>query len=688
MHITLRLKVILLFGACLLGLASALIMASIDQMRALGSQAQERTAQELRASINARLGDSVRFQASGIQAFFEQTHEAAERGAEEVQRTLELAQDAGLDAERVRRLLTRQIRAVVDRDPALLSVYLVFVENALDGRDADFAGRTDLGSNERGRFAPVWFRHPGKDYELVNMAEQTLQASQPGAPARQWFDCPLQRAGACLLEPYLDAVSGTPLLSTSLTVPVRRNGKVVAVLGVDILLDQLQALADKARAELPEAQVMLASAQGTLAAYTEDAAQLGQPWKAERWAQTDEFQAEQRFAPITGAALWQVGVKMPASAAFAPVAQLRDELDLQLQQAIGWQLLYGLLAVALALLILALASRSVVQPLRHLARMVEALADGGGDLSRRLDDTRNDEMGAVSRVLNRFLGALQSIMSSLRQSLDTLDQAAERSAAGAAGNLAATERQRADIDQVAHAMRQVSASAHDIEYNTASAVDTTASMQQAIDEGTPLIERTVAIVEQQGQDLQRTAQQVVALSQKSGRISVVLRLIRDIAEQTNLLALNAAIEAARAGEYGRGFAVVADEVRNLAQRTQGSIQEIDEIIGALHGDTQALVDSMQINQQRVGEAQGLFDELLESLYGIGRGVEALAGMSAQIATAAREQATVVDSVDSALGRVRQVSDELTDSVRAAALETRVVQEQVSQQAQVLRRFHC
>ena len=688
MHITLRLKVIVLFGACLLGLAGALITASIGQMRALGSQAQERTAQELRASINARLSDSVRFQAAGIQAFFERTQDAAERGAEEVQRMLELAQDAGLDAERVRRQLTRQIRAVVDRDPALLSVYLVFADDALDGRDADFAGRTDLGSNERGRFAPVWFRHPGKDYELVNMAEQTLQANQPGAPARQWFDCPMQSAGACLLEPYLDAVSGTPLLSTSLTVPVRSNGKVVAVLGVDILLDQLQALADKARAALPEAEVMLASAQGNLAAYTEDAAQLGQPWQAERWTQADDFQAEQRFAPIASAAPWRVGVKVPASAVFAPVEQLRDELDLQLQQAIGWQLLYGLLAAALALLILALASRSVVQPLRRLARMVEALADGGGDLSRRLDDTRNDEMGAVSRMLNRFLGSLQGIMSSLRQSLDTLDQAAERSAAGAAGNLAATERQRTDIDQVALAMRQVSAAAHDIEHNTASAVDTTAAMLQAIEEGTPLIERTVAIVEQQGQDLQHTAQQVVALSHKSGRISVVLRLIRDIAEQTNLLALNAAIEAARAGEYGRGFAVVADEVRSLAQRTQGSIQEIDEIIGALQGDTQALVDSMQVNQRRVGEAQALFGELLESLYGIGRGVDALAGMSAQIATAAREQAVVVDSVDTALERVRQVSDEVTDSVRAAALETRIVQEQVSQQAQVLRRFQC
>lgn len=685
MQLTLRVKVVMLVGACLLGLAAALMAVSLDKMQQLSEQARERASTDLKASIGARLDDSVQFQAASIQTFFAQTLMSAEQGAGEVQRTLALAEQGGMDVSLLREHLTRQIRAVVDRDPTLLSVYLVFLDDALDGRDAEFAGRSELGSNEHGRFAPVWFRHPGKDFELVNVSEKTMQQA---ASLRQWFDCPIETGQACMLEPYLDDVSGTPLLSVSMTVPVKRGGKVVAVLGVDILLDQLQALAQKAQAALPgtQAQVAVSSAGDKLAAFTEDAARLGQPWQADNWAAGEDFQAQQRFSPIASAAPWQVRVKLPANEAYAPIAVLRDEMGQQLQQAIGQQLAYGSLAIVLALLIVALAARSIVHPLRRLTQTVETLAEGEGDLSRRLDYDRDDELGAVSRVVNRFLSTLQTIMSGLRQSLDTLHAAARRSAEGADATLQSTQRQRADIDQVVSAMHQVNGAAHEIEQSTAVAAQTTARMMQAIDEGTPLIDRTVAIVAQQGQDLQRTAQQVAALSEKSERINVVLRLIRDIAEQTNLLALNAAIEAARAGEYGRGFAVVAEEVRNLAQRTQGSIEEIHGIIAALQGETQGLVATMQSNQRLVGEAETMFGELLESLYGIGRGVFELSEMSGQLAGSAHEQVQVIDTMDTALGRIRLVSDELADNARAAAQETLIVQGQVTQQAQVLARF--
>ena len=164
MQLTLRFKVVMLVAACLLGWAAALMAVSIGKMQRLSEQAGERASVDLKASIGARLNDSVQFQAAGIQSFFAQTLMSAEQGAGEVQRTLALAQQGGVDAALLREHLTRQIRAVVDRDPALLSVYLVFLDDALDGRDTEFVGRSELGSNERGRFAPVWFRHSGKDF--------------------------------------------------------------------------------------------------------------------------------------------------------------------------------------------------------------------------------------------------------------------------------------------------------------------------------------------------------------------------------------------------------------------------------------------------------------------------------------------------------------------------------------------
>ncbi|WP_372877431.1 methyl-accepting chemotaxis protein [Pseudomonas sp.] len=250
------------------------------------------------------------------------------------------------------------------------------------------------------------------------------------------------------------------------------------------------------------------------------------------------------------------------------------------------------------------------------------------------------------------------------------------------------ERQRGGIDQVATAIHQMSLSAHEIARDTVSASLATDTILRTIEDGTELIERTTAIVARQGEDLAATNQQVGTLSLKSDRIGVVLSLIRDIAEQTNLLALNAAIEAARAGEQGRGFAVVADEVRSLAQRTQDSIQEIRSIIEALQGDTQSVVQSMAVNQHQVSETGRLFAELVESLYGVGSGVIEIARMNGQIASAAEEQSAVAEEINTAVERIRLVSDELTEHARASADDTRAVGELVMVQGQLLARFRA
>nr|WP_256674198.1 methyl-accepting chemotaxis protein [Pseudomonas tumuqii] len=283
---------------------------------------------------------------------------------------------------------------------------------------------------------------------------------------------------------------------------------------------------------------------------------------------------------------------------------------------------------------------------------------------------------------------MQPIIASVKASMETLSAAAVRSAAGARANLNAMERQRGDTDQVATAMQQMSLSAHEIARDTVSASLATDSILRTIEDGTELIERTTAIVARQGEELAATNQQVGSLSLKSERIGVVLSLIRDIAEQTNLLALNAAIEAARAGEQGRGFAVVADEVRSLAQRTQDSIQEIRSIIEALQGDTQSVVQSMAINQHQVSETGRLFAELVESLYGVGSGVIEIARMNGQIASAAEEQSAVAEEINTAVERIRLVSDELTEHARAAADDTRAVGERVMVQGQLLARFRA
>jgi len=697
MLMTLRAKVILLVGVCLGLLALVVIGSSVSEMRVLIRQAEQQASASLGVSIDARVNESVRFQAASVQAFFVDALRAGEQAAAEIERVVALAHRVPIEAAPLREHLTAQIRSILDDNPALLSSYVVFLPDALDGRDAAFIGRTTSGSNERGRFAPVWFRQGPQALEQVAAAEETLIDDAPmadGKPARSWFDCPQRTGAACLLSPYLDSNSGKPLLLTSLTLPVRIEGQVVAVLGIDIQLEQLQALAQRTQQTLPgqAGAVWILSAADLVAAATADAGTLGQRWQPpaapEQVDGLVDVEVEQTFRPIPTAEPWRVRVQVPAAQAFAPITALQNALRDQLHHAIRLELMLGGVVGLLGLLLVGFASRAVVRPLQGMAVMVNELVEDGGDLSRRIAYTGCDELGAVTQGMNRFLDVLQPIIASVKTSMETLSAAAVRSAAGARANLNAMERQRGGIDQVATAMQQMSLSAHEIARDTVSASLATDSILRTIEDGTELIERTTAIVARQGEDLAATNQQVGSLSLKSERIGVVLSLIRDIAEQTNLLALNAAIEAARAGEQGRGFAVVADEVRSLAQRTQDSIQEIRSIIEALQGDTQSVVQSMAINQHQVSETGRLFAELVESLYGVGGGVIEIARMNGQIASAAEEQSAVAEEINTAVERIRLVSDELTEHARASADDTRAVGERVMVQGQLLARFRA
>ena len=692
---TLRAKVILLVGSCLAGLALTVIAASVYQMRTLSHQAERQASNSLGASIDARVGEAVRSQGASVQAFFADTLRAGEQAAAEVERVVLLVRGLPHENVPVREHLTAQIRSLLDDNPGLLSSYLVFLPGALDGRDAEFVDLTGKGSNERGRFAPVWFRHGPQTLEQVAAAEQTLVDEAPmsdGRPARTWFDCPLQTGAPCLLSPYFDTASGQPVLMTSLTLPVRIEGVVVAVLGVDIQLDQLQVLALRAQQALPGqgGVVWLLSDAGLVAATTADAGLLGQPWqapvKAVRADGLQDIHAEQSFQPIPSAQPWHVRVQVPAEQAFEPVISLQQTLSEQLQRSIRFELILGVAVSLFGLALIAFASRAIVNPLQGMAAMLDELADGEGDLSRRINYPREDELGALGRGMNRFFDVLQPTIASIKTSMQALSAAAVHSVAGGQANLSATERQRSDIDHVATAMQQMRLSAHEVARNTASAAAATDGILRTIEDGTDLIDRTTAIVARQGVDLVASNDQVKALSLKSERIGVVLSLIRGIAEQTNLLALNAAIEAARAGDQGRGFAVVADEVRGLAQRTQDSIQEIHGIIEALQGDMQSVVRSMASNQQLVSEADQLFTELVESLYGVGSAVMEIAQMNGQIAGAAEEQSAVAEEISTSVDRIRAVSDELTRSAGVSAQQAQAIDEQAAAQVRLLSRF--
>src|SRR5690554_4515626 len=190
------------------------------------------------------------------------------------------------------------------------------------------------------------------------------------------------------------------------------------------------------------------------------------------------------------------------------------------------------------------------------------------------------------------------------------------------------ETQQQQLEQLAVAMQEVSATVTDMARNSCMTADATQRALQISTEGQQVVANSVTASQNLAVRLEQVTQQIHQLSAQSSRIDEVIHVIDGIAGQTNLLALNAAIEAARAGDQGRGFAVVADEVRALAQRTQQSTAEIQQMIERLQSNSgnavRVIAESSEATRLTVEQA----GQARESLGQIGGALRNLAVVNA------------------------------------------------------------
>ncbi|MCT9827287.1 methyl-accepting chemotaxis protein [Pseudomonas veronii] len=323
------------------------------------------------------------------------------------------------------------------------------------------------------------------------------------------------------------------------------------------------------------------------------------------------------------------------------IDDVQVEFRRQLLQAFAILVTITLLLSALILLI----ARSIASPLARVVDAMENIASGEADLTRNLDSRWRDELTALSGYFNAFTNKLRGVIGQSIQTASSLNKASQALREIASDSHRHSQQQSQQMELVAAAIHEVSHAVQDVAKNAEHAANEVRQADEQARQGQNNIDSSLRQIDQLSETIGQAVGVIQALAQESIQISSLLEVIRAIAEQTNLLALNAAIEAARAGAQGRGFAVVADEVRLLAQRTQQSTTQIQEMIERLQVNSEAAVTIINASSQAAQQTVEQAHKTGESLHQVLGALRNLNELNASIASATLEQSHVVEDIN-------------------------------------------
>jgi len=308
---------------------------------------------------------------------------------------------------------------------------------------------------------------------------------------------------------------------------------------------------------------------------------------------------------------------------------------------------------------------AVFKRIQKTYQSIRSIAEGEGELSRRINDPSDDELGHLSRAFDAFIDKLHNMVLNIRNEIDLLMASAKDTELISNKTAAAINQQKTETQQVATAMQEMTESVNEVASNAANTEQETQAVDRAMHEGMEIVKQTIQGIQELANEVDNATETLNQLEAQSDTIGNVLDVIRGIAEQTNLLALNAAIEAARAGEQGRGFAVVADEVRTLASRTQESTQEIQDMIERLQTGTKQAVKVMNNSKDKVAQSVEQSNKTGETLSSISSTVAVISQMNAQIASATEEQSATTTEIARSIDTIMSATNQSADSAKLA-----------------------
>lgn len=359
----------------------------------------------------------------------------------------------------------------------------------------------------------------------------------------------------------------------------------------------------------------------------------------------------------------QVGDVIGVLAVSIPMSHAKEEMMASVIRSGG--ILCAMLLLCMVVVYLFL-EKVIVRPLHGLTAISKDIAQGQGDLTKRVRVVSHDEIGELGRYFNLCIEKIQRSMGMVSEASSRIVTSATELSTASNELSQSSEGQNSRMLQSTSAVEEMTMTASEVARNSTEAARLAKDTSDTAQAGRAVMVQTVAGMQQVSDAVGQSSTIILTLGKSSNQIGDIVRVIEDIADQTNLLALNAAIEAARAGEQGRGFAVVADEVRKLAERTTKATKEIGDMIRQIQHDTKSAVASMEDGTQRVLGGVELANKTGETLEKIQSMVNQTTYMIQQIADAAEEQSSATRQIANDLETVAQSTKDASGGVAESA----------------------
>lgn len=631
--------------------------------------------------------------------------------ATDVAQTNALAGETGADGaaamDLTRSELLNLLHSVLEKNPKLVDAYIGWENGAFTNDDAANAGQTAKGASDSGRFIPWWYRKDGVlTLDTLGPDIESDKLLPTGVRAGEYYLCPRDTKKTCLIDPAPYDMGGKQVMLASFNVPIIAKGQFRGIVGADLTVDFIQELLNAADAKLYDGagELALISNNGRMVAFTKDPSKRGEPSASvlpgigdlkslplgEASFSTDKATGTiQLLMPFTIAdtgSRWTLVLQLPEKAVYADLNKLHQDLNDQRQTDIFGMTVVGLLIAGIGLLVIWFVGYGIARPLKQMVLMLDDIAKGDGDLTKRLHVDRADELGQIANGFNTFLNKLQNMIRDVVSSVQKVSDSSENTADIAIRTNQGVQKQMSEIDQVATAVHEMTATAQDVARNATLAAESANAADRSANDGKRIVNNTSQAIASLATEIGRAVAVVQNLAKDSENINAILTAIRGIAEQTNLLALNAAIEAARAGEQGRGFAVVADEVRNLAQKTQQATEEIQAMIQQLQQGTREVVKVMEDSQGKTDDSVRHAAEAAEALHSITEAVSVINDMNTQIASAAEEQSAVAEDINRNVTNIGQVAAEVAGGADEASQASAELTKLAEQQRRLINQF--